>query len=87
MCYETLVSIAVNGEMQYVHNNLHVRFMRACSGNAESQPEAVIEHMVGRQGEPRGAQMCAMYMSDWKKWSQDPLPPRRHLRVGKSLPT
>ena len=41
-----------------------------CSGNAKSQPEAVIEHLVGRQGQPRGAQVHTM-----------PLP-RPHLRVG-----
>ena len=27
-----------------------------CSRNAESWPEAVMEHLVGRQGQPRGAQ-------------------------------
>ena len=35
-----------------------------CSRNAKSQPETVIEHLVGRQGQPRGAQLYAM--------SQDP---------------
>jgi len=25
----------------------------SCSGNAKSQPEAVTEHLVGRQGQPR----------------------------------
>ena len=38
--------------------------INSCSGNAESQPEAVIEHLVGRQGQPRGAQVHAMYLSD-----------------------
>lgn len=28
-----------------------------CSRNAKSQPEAVIEYLVGRQGQPRGAQV------------------------------
>jgi len=37
-----------------------------CSGNAKSWPEAVIEHLVGRQGQPRGAQVHAMYLSDWR---------------------
>jgi len=32
-----------------------------CTGNAESWPEAVMEHLVGRQGQPRGAQLHAMY--------------------------
>jgi len=53
-----------------------------CSGNAKSGPETVIEHPVGRQGQPRGAQMCAMYLSDWKGWSQDPPLSKPHLRVG-----
>ena len=30
-----------------------------CSGNAKSQLEAVIEHLVGRQGQPLGAQVHA----------------------------
>ena len=42
----------------------------------------MIEHLVGRQGQPRGAQVHAMYLSDQKGWSQDPLLPRPHLRVG-----
>ena len=37
---------------------------------------------MGRQGQPRGAQVHAMYLSDWKGWSQDPPLPRPHLRVG-----
>jgi len=53
-----------------------------CSRNAESQLEAVIEHLVGGQGQPRGAQVQAMYLSDWKGWCQDPAPPRPHLRAG-----
>jgi len=31
-----------------------------CSGNTESQPEAVMEHLGGRQGQPRAAQVHAM---------------------------
>jgi len=49
---------------------------------------------VGRQGQPRGAQVHSMHLSDWKGWSQDPGLPRTHLRVGsggeghwRSLPT
>jgi len=33
--------------------------------------ELVIEHLVGRQGQPRGAQVHAMLLSDEKGWSQD----------------
>jgi len=54
-----------------------------CSGIAKSQLEAVIEHLVGRQAQPRGAQMHAMRLSDLKGWSQDPPLPRHHLRVGR----
>jgi len=32
-----------------------------CSGNAKSQLEAVTEHLVERQGQPRGAQVHAMH--------------------------
>jgi len=53
-----------------------------CSGNAKSQPETVIEHLVGRQGQLRRAQVYAMQLSDWKGWSQDLPLPRPHLRVG-----
>jgi len=35
-----------------------------CSRNAESWPEPVIEHLVGRQGQPRGAQVQAMHLCD-----------------------
>ena len=35
-----------------------------------------------RQGQSRGAQVQAMYLSDQKGWSQDPAIPRPHLRVG-----
>ena len=47
-----------------------------------SQLEAMIEHLVGRQGQPRGAQLHAVHLSDQKGWSQDPSLPRPHLRVG-----
>jgi len=42
----------------------------------------VIEHLVGRQGQPRGAQVHAVYLSDQKGWSQDAPLPRLHLRAG-----
>ena len=38
---------------------------------------------MGRQGQPRGAQVHAMYLSDQKEWNQDPPVPRPHLRVGR----
>ena len=53
-----------------------------CSRNAKSEPEAVIEHLGGRQGQPRGAQVHVMNLSDRKGWSRDPPLPRPHLRVG-----
>jgi len=37
-----------------------------CRRNAKSWPETVIEHLVGRQGQPREAQVQAMHLSDWK---------------------
>ena len=39
-------------------------------------------NLVGRQGQPRGAQVHARHLSDWKGWSQDPPLPRPYLRVG-----
>ena len=36
----------------------------------------------GRQGQPRGAQLHAVLLSDWKGCSQDSTLPRPHLRVG-----
>ena len=42
----------------------------------------LIEHLVGRQGQRRGAQLHAMPPSDWKGWSLDPPLPRPHLRAG-----
>ena len=57
-------------------------FVQTCSGNAESQLEAVIEHLVGRQGQPRGAQVHAMQLRDRKGWSQDLPLPRPHVRAG-----
>jgi len=38
--------------------------LQVCSGNAESWPEAVIEHLVRRQGQRRGAQVRAVHLSD-----------------------
>ena len=37
---------------------------------------------MGRQGQPRGAQVHVTNLSDQKGWSQDPLLCRPHLRVG-----
>ena len=53
-----------------------------CSRNAKSQLEAVIEHLLGRQGQPRGARVHVMCLSDQKGWSQGPPLPRPHLTVG-----
>jgi len=52
------------------------------SGNAKSCLEAVIEHLVGRQGQPGSAQVYAMQLSDQKGWSQDPPLSRPRLRAG-----
>ena len=54
----------------------------SCSGNAKLLLEAVMEHLVGRQGQPRGAQVHAVYLSDWNGWSQGPPLASPHLRVG-----
>ena len=59
-----------------------------CSGNGKSGLEAVIEHLVGRQGQPRGVQVHAVLFSDQKGWNKDPTLPKPHLRVssgGKSI--
>ena len=37
---------------------------------------------MGRQGQPRGAQLHAMHLSDQKGWSQDSPLPRLHVRDG-----
>jgi len=42
----------------------------------------VAEHLVGRQGQGRSAEVHAVELSDWKGWSQDPLLPKSHLRFG-----
>ena len=44
--------------------------------------EPVIEHLVGRQGQPRGAQVHAVQPNDQKEWSQDPPLPKPHLSAG-----
>jgi len=60
--------------MKYIriHNPWDLTGLPCCSGNAKSWPEPVIEHLVGRQDQLRGAQVRAMHLSDWKGWSQDP---------------
>ena len=45
-------------------------------GNAKSWSEAVIDHLVGSQGQHRGDQVHAMNWSDQKGWNQDPPLPR-----------
>jgi len=57
-------------------------FFERCNRNADSQLESVVEHLMGRQGQPGGAQVHAMQLSDRKGWSQDPPLPRPHLRTG-----
>ena len=37
---------------------------------------------MGRQGQPRGTQVYAVHLNNWKGWSQDPPLPRPHLRAG-----
>jgi len=59
-----------------------LKYMDTCSRNAKSWPEPVIEHLVGRQGQRRGAQVHAMQLSDEKGWSQDSPLSRPHFRVG-----
>jgi len=44
-------------------------------------PEPVIEDLVGRQGQPRGAQVHAVHLIDQNGWSQDPHLPRPHIRI------
>ena len=56
-----------------------------CGKNAKLWLEAVTEHLVGRQGQPRGAQVQTMYLSDCTWWSQDPSLSRPHLRVGSGV--
>ena len=63
--------------------NLLKSAMFPCSRNAESQTETVMEHLLGRQGQPRGAQVHAMHLNDGKGWNQDPPLPRPHLRAGR----
>ena len=57
-------------------------YIYICSGNAKSQLERVIEHLLGWWEQPRGAQVHAVLLRDWKGWSQDPPLPRPHLRAG-----
>ena len=47
-----------------------------------SQLDPVIEHLVGRQGQPTGAQVYAMYLSDGKGWILAAPLPSPHSRVG-----
>ena len=49
-----------------VSSHLQLTFVPLCSGNAESWPEAVTEHLVGMQGQPRGAQVQAVHLSEPK---------------------
>jgi len=40
-----------------------------------------MDHLVGRQAQPRGAQVHAVHLNDQKGWTQDPPLPRPDLRV------
>ena len=56
--------------------------MRVPCLGAKSLFETVTEHLVGRQGQPRGAQVCAMLLSDQKGWILTPPLPRPQLGGG-----
>ena len=60
----------------------HTGSPRATVVGILSQLEAMIEHLVGRHGQSRGAQVHAVHLSDGKGWNQDPPLPRPHLRDG-----
>jgi len=57
-------------------------FISGCNRYVELWLEALIEHLVRRQGQPWGTQVFAMHMSDQKRWSQEIPLPRPHLGVG-----
>lgn len=54
-----------------------------CSENTESWLEEVIEHLVGRQSQPKGFQVHAVQLSGHKGRRQDLPLPRHYLRVGR----
>ena len=56
--------------------------LNTCRGNAKTGLETMIKHLVGGQGQPRGAQVHPICLSDGKGWSQDPPLPSPHLRAG-----
>ena len=69
--------------MLYILQDLNIVTGKySCSRSAKSWPETVAEHLVGRQGQGRRAEVHAVQLSDWKGWSQDPLLPKSHLRFG-----
>ena len=74
--------LVVGGRLDWMILDAFSNIDDSCSGNAKSQPETVIEHLMERQGQARRAQVQAMYLSDQRRWSQDPPLPRPHLRVG-----
>ena len=49
-----------------------VLLLSGCSRNSKSWIEPEMEHLVGRQGQPRGALVHAAQVSDQKGWCQDP---------------
>jgi len=60
-----------------------VSFLLGCSLTSRCQKQPVIEYLVRRQGQTRGAQVYAVHLSGQMGWSQDPSLPRPHLRVGR----
>jgi len=44
------------------------------SGNAESWPESVVEHLVGRQDQPKGAQLHPMHLTGRSEARIHPFP-------------
>jgi len=45
-------------------------YIYACSGNAKSQLETVIEHLIGRQSQLRGSEVHVRHVSDQKGGAQ-----------------
>ena len=53
-----------------------------CSGNGKSQPEPVIEHLVGKQGQPRGSTPSHTSFKGWRSLPAWGLP-----KVSSSFPS
>lgn len=48
-----------------------VSFLLGCSLTSRCQKQPVIEYLVRRQGQTRGAQVYAVHLIDQKGWRQD----------------